>query len=150
MSTSDDLDDFASQVSALERALLGTIDVAAAFEGELASMQATVADTGREVRSLSRSMSSSLKGAFDGVVFDGDRLSEAMKDLGDSIARAAYNAAVNPVFGHLGGLLGRGVQGVMSGLLPFANGAGFSQGRVMPFASGGIVGGPTYFPMRGG
>ena len=147
---SDDLEDFASQVSALERALSGSIDVAAAFEGELASMRATFSEAGREARYLSRSMSTSLKGAFDSVVFDGDRLSDTMRDLGDSIAKAAYNAAVKPVFGHLGGLLGRGVQGAMQGLLPFADGAGFSQGRVMPFASGGIVNGPTMFPMRGG
>ena len=34
--------------------------------------------------------------------------------------------------------------------MPFANGGAFSQGRVMPFAKGGIVGAPTTFPMRGG
>ena len=30
------------------------------------------------------------------------------------------------------------------------DGAGFAQGRVMPFASGGVVSGPVAFPMRGG
>jgi lambda family phage tail tape measure protein len=34
--------------------------------------------------------------------------------------------------------------------LPFADGAAFSQGRVMPFASGGIVSSATPFGMRGG
>ena len=37
---------------------------------------------------------------------------------------------------------------VLSGALPFAQGAGFVQGRVMPFASGGVVSTPTHFPMR--
>ena len=146
----DDLEDFAGQVAALERAMSGTVDVASVFEGELSSMRSTFADTGREVRSLSRGMSSSLRGAFESLVFDGESLSGVLKDLGDSIAQAAYKAAVTPVFNHLGGLLGRGVEGVVSGLLPFKDGAPFSQGRVMPFATGGIVGGPTYFPMRGG
>lgn len=150
MTTTDDLDEFAGQVSALERALSGTIDVAAAFEGELSTMRATFVDANREAKSLSRSMSTSLKRAFEGVVFDGDSLSHALTGLGDSIAKAAYNAAVSPVFNQLGGLLGRGVQGALNGLLPFANGASFSQGRVMPFASGGVVSGPTTFPMRGG
>ncbi len=150
MADYEDLEDFAGQVAALERSMSGTVDVAAAFEGELTSMRATIADTGREVQSLSRSMSRSLKGAFESVVFDGDRLSDTLLGLGNSIAKAAYNAAVNPVFSHLGGLLGRGVQSALNGLLPFADGAAFSQGRVVPFATGGIVGGSTYFPMRGG
>jgi lambda family phage tail tape measure protein len=34
--------------------------------------------------------------------------------------------------------------------MPFEKGAAFSQGRVMPFARGGIVAEPTSFPMRGG
>jgi hypothetical protein len=149
MTDYEDFDEFIGQVAALERSMSGTVDVAAAFEGELSSMRSTISDTGREVRSLSRSMSSGLKGAFESVVFDGDRLSDALLGLGNSISKAAYNTAVSPVFGHLGGLLGRGVQDAMSSLLPFADGASFSQGRVVPFASGGIVGGPTYFPMRG-
>ena len=73
-----------------------------------------------------------------------------MKGMGEAISRAAYNAAVSPVFSQVGGILGRGVVGAVNALMPFANGASFSQGRVMPFADGGIVGGPTYFPMRGG
>ena len=38
----------------------------------------------------------------------------------------------------------------MSGLLPFAKGGSFAQGRVLPFAAGGVVTGPTSFAMRGG
>ena len=30
-----------------------------------------------------------------------------------------------------------------------ADGGAFTQGRVMPFAKGGVVSAPTYFPMRG-
>ena len=52
--------------------------------------------------------------------------------------------------GHLGGLLADGVNSAVSGLMPYENGAPFSQGRVMPFAKGGILSGPTTFPMRGG
>jgi lambda family phage tail tape measure protein len=38
----------------------------------------------------------------------------------------------------------------MGALLPFEKGGTFAQGRVMPFAQGGIVSGPVSFPMRGG
>lgn len=150
MRDSEQIEDFARQVAALERAMSGTMDVAAAFEGELSSMRATLADTGREVRVLSRGMTTGLRKSFESVVFDGGKLSDALEGLGQSIAKAAYNAAVSPVFSHFGGILGRGVESVVGGLLPFENGASFSQGRVMPFASGGIVTGPVRFPMRGG
>jgi phage-related minor tail protein len=39
---------------------------------------------------------------------------------------------------------------VLSGILPFAKGAAFGAGRVAAFARGGVVDGPTQFPMRGG
>jgi lambda family phage tail tape measure protein len=63
---------------------------------------------------------------------------------------AAYNAAVRPVTNQVGGVLAEGVSGLLTGLLPFANGAPFSQDRVMPFATGGIVSSATPFGMRGG
>ena len=34
--------------------------------------------------------------------------------------------------------------------MPFAAGGAFSNGRVMPFAKGGVVASATQFPMRGG
>jgi lambda family phage tail tape measure protein len=51
---------------------------------------------------------------------------------------------------HLGGLISQGVGSLVQGILPFANGAPFSQGKVMPFAQGGVVSSATTFPMRGG
>jgi len=57
---------------------------------------------------------------------------------------------VNPVTTHLGGMLAQGVNAAVTGMMPFADGASFSQGRVMPFASGGVVRTPVAFPMRGG
>lgn len=146
----DQVDEFANQVAALERVMAGTMDVAAAFEGEMSTMRSTIADTSREVRSLSSGISSGLRRSFESVVFDGEKLSVALDGLGQSIAQAAYKAAVSPVFNHFGGVLGRGVESVIGGLLPFADGAAFSQGRVVPFATGGIVSGPVRFPMRGG
>ena len=35
-------------------------------------------------------------------------------------------------------------------LFPAANGAAFQGGNVVPFANGGVVGGPTTFPLSGG
>ena len=138
------------KIDALETSLGGVSSMAAVFDGELRRMQVTIADTGREIGALQSGISRGLRGAIDGLVFDGDKLSDALRGVGKSMLDAAYSAALRPVTGHVSGLLARGVEGVIGGLLPFANGAGFSQGRVMPFAKGGVVSGPVSFPMRGG
>jgi hypothetical protein len=146
----DELDGFEARVSALEAALGGAGATAAAFEAELVRMQATVLDAGRDVGVLSGGISRGLRRAFDGLVFDGLKLSDALKMVGKSMLDAAYSAAIRPVTGHFGGLLAEGVASLMNGLLPFGKGAGFVQGRVMPFARGGVVAAPVAFPMRGG
>ncbi|MBL4871929.1 MAG: phage tail tape measure protein [Rhodobacteraceae bacterium] len=79
-------------------------------------------------------------------MIDGDRLSDVLSGLGRSMADAAFNRAISPVTDALGGALG----GLISGVLPFENGGVFSGGRVAAFARGGVVDGPTRFPMRGG
>ena len=93
---------------------------------------------------MSRGLSRGLRSAFDGVIFDGDRASDALASVARSLVNTAYSAAIRPVSNHLGGLLA----GAVSGL--FADGGSFAQGRVMPFANGGVVSGPTAFPMRNG
>ena len=143
-------DEFEAQLDELEASLGGAQALTAAFTGELKQMQITMADTNREVSAMRSGISGGLRRAIDGVVKDGDRLSDALRTVGQSMIDAAYSAAVRPVTNHLGGLLANGMESIIGGLMPFANGASFSQGRVTPFAHGGIVNSPTTFPMRGG
>lgn len=120
------------------------------FSGELRKMRGTLSETGKDVATLERGLSKGLRRAFDGVVFDGDKLSDALRNVADSMISTTYNAAIKPITNHVGGLIAQGVGGLVQGILPFADGAPFSQGRVMPFANGGIVSGATPFGMRGG
>lgn len=150
MAEIDGIDDFTDQVSALENSLSGAQVVASTFSGEMQQIRTTMADTGREVRTLSNGFSRGLRGAFDGVVFDGLKLSDALQKVGKSMLSATYSSAINPVTKHVGNIFGAGVESIVSGALPFATGASFTQGRVMPFARGGVVSSPTTFPMRGG
>jgi len=106
--------------------------------------------TGREAGSMSRSIGGGLRRAFDGLVFDGLRLSDALRTVATSMVDAAYNTAMRPVQNALGGAIANGVTGLLSGILPFQHGGAFSQGRITPFARGGVVRGPSVFPMRGG
>jgi hypothetical protein len=146
----DGLDGLEDQVRGLEASLAGAQGVAAAFDGELARMRDTMAATGRDVAGLSNAVGRGLRAAFEGVVFDGMKLSDAMKGLAMSISEAAYAAAIRPVQQHFGQLIAGGIETFVGGLLPFAKGGSFAQGRVVPFASGGIVSAPTMFAMRGG
>ncbi|CAM4035679.1 phage tail tape measure protein [Palleronia rufa] len=145
-----EIEGFEDDLQTFEASVGGARAVLVAFDAELRAMQSTVTDTGREVAVLSRGISRGLKSSFEGLIFDGQKLSEALKGVAQSMIDSAYNAAVNPVMKHLGGVLATGVNAAMDGLTPFADGGAFSQGRVMPFATGGVVQGATAFPMRGG
>jgi phage-related minor tail protein len=145
-----DLDDLSAQIAQLEARLGPTAGMVSAFDAELAQMGRTLSVTGREVDGMSRTLGNGLRRAFEGVVFDGGRLSDAMRRLGQSITNTLYTAAMRPVQNAVGGVLASGLAGVMPNVMPFAQGGAFAQGRVMPFAKGGVVSGPVTFPMRGG
>lgn len=146
----DSLDALSAQAADLERNLGGAEAVAASFGGELLRMRESMVYTGREVSTLSSSIGRGLRRAFDGLIFDGMKLSDALSEVAQTISASAYSVALRPVQNALGSAIAEGVNGLLSGLLPFANGAAFSQGRVMPFAKGGVVSSPVSFPMRGG
>ena len=146
----EEIDGFDAELGELEASLGSATAMVAAFQGELRTMQETMLYTGREVQGLSRSFGTGLRRAFDGVVFDGMRLSDALRSVAQSMVDAAYNTAMRPVQNAVGGALANGVNALVSGILPFEKGGAFSGGRVTPFARGGVVSGPTNFAMRGG
>ncbi len=146
----DRLDDLEANISALEQTLGEASSLTASFDSELRGMQATLGDTTRDLGNLERGFASGLRKAFDGLIFDGVKLSDALNSVAQSMINTAYSAALSPVTDHFGGLLSDGVNAAVSGMMPFADGAPFSQGRVMPFARGGVVSSATTFPMRGG
>ncbi len=123
--------------------------MAATFSAELGRLQQTMSLTGRDVSALSVGFGSGLRRAFDGVVFDGLRLSDALKGIARSMADSVYATAMRPVQHAVAGAMAQSVSGFVSGAMPFAQGGAFTQGRVMPFARGGVVSQPTHFPMRG-
>lgn len=146
----DTLGRFDAEIAELETSLAGATSMTAAFQSELREMQGTMLYTGREVNSMSRAIGGGLRRAFDGVVFDGMRLSDALQNVASSMIDAAYNTAMRPVQNALGSAVGNTMNTLLGSILPFEKGGAISQGRVMPFARGGVVNGPTTFPMRGG
>lgn len=109
-----------------------------------------------EAKRLSRSLGSSLRSAIDKAVFGGAKLSEVFRDLASDVLSRSLDLAIRPlqnaVTGGITGLVGElagGLAGGLTGLFGFRDGAAFSAGRVRAFARGGVVEGPTLFPMRG-
>ena len=144
-----DDDDLAAQVEALEDSLGGARKVAESFDLELRKIGASMSAAERDARSLQSGITRGLRGAMDGLLFDGVRFSDALRDVGRSLLSSTYRSMMNPVTSQLGKIAGAGIE-ALTGSMPFADGAPFAQGRVMPFARGGVVSGPTHFPMRGG
>ena len=130
------LSDLEAQISALETRLGQTTGLVAEFDNELSGLGRNLVFTGREVDSLSRSFSTGLRRAFDGVIFDGMRLQDALRSIAQTMINSVYNTAMKPVQNAFGGLLAQGVSSAM--------------GAVMPFAKGGVISQATAFPMRGG
>ena len=140
---------FGSALDDLDEGIGQTGRMTAAFEAELERLRQSVTLTAREVGSLSSGIEGGLRRAFDGLVLDGEKLSDALKGIGRSIADTVFSMAMKPVESALAGSLAKGLGGVLSGAMPFADGGAFVQGRVMPFARGGVVSQPVHFPMRG-
>ncbi|MFW2587550.1 phage tail tape measure protein [Sagittula sp. SSi028] len=134
----------------LERSLSGASSMAQAFDAEMRRINTTFSATGQSAARLETSMSRGVARAIDGVVMDGDRLSDSLRSVAQSMVDTAWKAAVKPVSNQIGGMFASGVASVFGDFAPFAQGASFAQGRVMPFANGGVVSGPVSFPMRGG
>ncbi len=141
-----DLEQLDGLLENLEGSLTGTQVATVAFQHELDGMKFAVASAGAEARGFSRSLSSGLKSAIGDLVIDGAKLSDVLGNLARSMANSAFNQAISP----LTNAIGDGIGGLISGLFQYEKGGSFSGGRVSAFAQGGVVNGPTTFPMRGG
>ncbi|KAB1076933.1 phage tail tape measure protein [Methylobacterium soli] len=100
---------------------------------------------------LAQKFGQSLSGALTRNLGAGRQLESVLGSLGTKLAGLAVKAALRPVK--------QGITSLVNGLLSttalgdetaFARGGVIGNGRVRPFAEGGIVAAPTYFPMQGG
>jgi phage-related minor tail protein len=100
---------------------------------------------------LGKEVGSAIAGSFKDAIREGKDLVGTLKDIGLKLSDIALNAAFKPVEKFLGSVFDNMFSGFMGGLLKSADGNVFTQGDVVPFASGGLVTRPTFFPMaRGG
>jgi uncharacterized protein YecT (DUF1311 family) len=127
------------------------------YDKALYRAETTLANSNRLVNGFG----DSLTNAFTGAMLAGKSFGDVMKGLANDIQatiikimviepmiRSLKLAMVNS--GYFGTTYNQNTAGFIGPPVPSANGNVFSGGNVIPFASGGVVSRPTYFPMSRG
>lgn len=159
---------------ALNRAKAEGIDLSPAYIDQIkqvAAAQAQAAEQTRKAKEWADFEKDTFKGFFSDLnqglregknVWEsfGNAATNALGKISDKLMDMALNSLWDAAFpkgggGFLSSILGGIFSGAAGGLgggsgITFANGAAFRAGNVIPFARGGIVGGPTLFPMANG
>ncbi len=99
-----------------------------------------------EAERLARGFGRAVGDALTGATLRGREADDVLRGLANRLSSLALDIAFRPLEQGISGLL----QGALGGLSGFAKGAAVAGGRVTPFAQGGVVAAPTYFPMAGG
>ena len=100
----------------------------------------------RLAKNFGRSLDSALtRGAASGRSLDG-----VLGTIGSKLAGAAARAASGPIRSGITGLVNAVLGAGAGSETGFARGGMFRGGQVQPFAAGGVVAAPTYFPMANG
>lgn len=154
---SPDIAALATDIAALSNGFRTASTAGRASLGSIAeSARATRAELTRTAeagKTLSTALSSGLDKAFGAALKDGAKLSDVLRTLALDVSRSAASSAIGgltgQISGALGGTLGAAIGQGIGSILPFAKGAAFDAGKVRAFAKGGIVDGPTLFPMQG-
>jgi len=93
--------------------------------------------------------------SFKSVVNGTKTVGEAFRDMALQIIQQIMDILIwQPLIKQLTAaftpMMGQGLFGAATSFLASANGNAFSNGKLIPFANGGVVGSPTYFGMAGG
>lgn len=105
----------------------------------------------RELTAGATAFSRAMTSAFTASVVGGKQFDDVLKSLTLRLSDMAVRLAFKPLEKSIAG----GLSSLLSGLTGTGTSAGISlaaaSGAVKPFASGGVIGTPTYFPlMQGG
>jgi phage-related minor tail protein len=124
-------------------------DVEAGFGTTLGSLSA---QTNALVVSTN-SFANAMRRAFTQATAGGKQLDDVLKGLALRISNLAVTAAFKPIASGLSGGITGGLDKLFSGLVGSGAGnaaSGHALGAIKPFAAGGVIGTPTYFPLSSG
>ncbi|MFC0219239.1 phage tail tape measure protein [Pseudochelatococcus lubricantis] len=116
-----------------------------------------------DLEDVAQRFGNTVTGVFSRAVVNGKQFDDVVRTLGTRLTQLALQAALKPletaVTSGLGSLLDKGVSAgigslgtALSGNLLTASAAGnvVAGGAVRPFADGGVIAAPTYFPLGRG
>ncbi|MDR3494077.1 MAG: phage tail tape measure protein [Ancalomicrobiaceae bacterium] len=102
------------------------------------------------LNSLSTSFGKSITEALKGAVVQGKQFDTVLRGLATGLSNRALNVALAPISNAIGSGINQTVSGVLSSIFGLRSGGVVAGGRIQPFADGGIVSSPSYFPLSGG
>jgi phage-related minor tail protein len=91
---------------------------------------------------------SAMTRAFNQSVAGGKQLDDVLRSLGLRLSSLVVSAAFKPIASSITNSLNSGLNQLFGGL--FGNVAPHALGGIKPFAAGGVIGTPTYFPLMNG
>lgn len=100
---------------------------------------------GRMTQRLEKGFADAFTSFVTGAGSASDAIRALAADMAALAAQEVFKMFIDQVFPNLS----RGLSGGGAPVVPSANGNVFDRGRVTPFANGGVVSSPTYFPMAG-
>ena len=104
-------------------------------------------EQGQAQKDLADSIANSMGDALTSIVDGTKSVSDAFKDMARAIIAELYQIYVVK---QITGMISAAINPYMPTFTPSENGNVFSNGNLVPYADGGVVGGPTYFPMKDG
>jgi phage-related minor tail protein len=102
----------------------------------------------KSLSSSSETLGKSLTTAFSKGIVEGKRFEDVLRGIGRSISETLLKSALQPLSGGLSSLFGAGLKSLGGTLGAGLGGAGMP--RATPFADGGIIASPSYFPVARG
>lgn len=122
-------------------------------EIDVSSRLSDLRTLGSLTQSLDRSAASfgrSITNAFAKGIVEGKRLDEVLRSVGRSITESLLKSALKPLQSTLSNLLGSGLKGLAGAFGGFGLGGTGASVPVAPFAEGGVIASPAYFPLGRG
>ena len=113
---------------------------------DITDLEASMKEVSEIAEDVGNSIGASLSGALEDAISGGRSLSEVFRNLAMQISSSVLRAALNPVQD----FASSAASSLFGSLFGAANGAVMSGGSPTPFAKGGVVSGPTAFPLRSG
>ena len=132
-----------------DAAIAASADRIRAYEAE----QEALREADEQTQSIADTLQSSMSDAFMSMVDGTKSFKDAMKDMARAVIKQLYDVlVVQQLVGSFNATTGKGsgIVGAIMGAKQADGGAWQGGSQINAYANGGVVGGPTYFPMSGG